>query len=301
MKGTVARLLFAMGALLSLMATPQMAVASGATTELAVIRYAIDGVTILAETTVSYEWLEENLPVYGDGVTHYYHQGPVFEGDMWDPSETVNLKDKGAVKGTAVRDLCELVGGMRPGEQVSLVAVDGWHTEFAYENVYEPLDLQGPIVLAWFNGAEPASGEKYGTGYPGLGGYHTAMQIVFMPGTTNEAGQHVFGNDDMRISLPQEEYQHYYQGLPSTNGLSGKWISKVVIYSQQKAPSGEVSVQAGDAVSAPIALGPTVGQDVAPSGLAGLLSPALWLILALGGIGLVFLTIAFVRLRRGAN
>jgi hypothetical protein len=301
MRGSLARLLFAMGALLSLMATPQMAVASGATTELAVVKYAVDGATILAETSVSYEWMEENLPVYGDGATHYYHQGPVFEGDMWDPSETVNLKDKGAVKGTAVRDLCELVGGMRPGEQVSLVAVDGWHTEFAYENVYEPLDLQGPIVLAWFNGAEPTRGEKYGTGYPGLGGYHTAMQIVLMAGTTNEAGQHVFGNDDMRISLPQEEYQHYYQGLPSTNGLSGKWISKVVIYSQQEAPPGEVSVQAGDAVSPSIALGPTVGQDVAPFGLAGLLSPALWLIFALGGIGLVFLAIAFARLRRGSN
>ncbi len=50
------------------------------TTEVHVIRYAENG-TILNETTVTYEWMEGNLPVYGDGVTHYYHQGPVFEGD----------------------------------------------------------------------------------------------------------------------------------------------------------------------------------------------------------------------------
>jgi hypothetical protein len=45
--------------------------------------------------------MEANLPVQGDGATHYYHQGPVFEGDKWDPEETANLKDKGAVMGAA--------------------------------------------------------------------------------------------------------------------------------------------------------------------------------------------------------
>ena len=48
------------------------------TTELSIIQYESDGTTIAEETTVSYQWLEENLPVQGDGLTHYYHQGPVF-------------------------------------------------------------------------------------------------------------------------------------------------------------------------------------------------------------------------------
>jgi hypothetical protein len=288
--------------LLSMLAgAPASAAAAGATTELHIIRYAADGTTVLAETTVSYQWMEENLPVYGDGVTRYYHQGPVFEGDMWDPSETQNLKDKGAVMGTNARDLCDLVGGMSPGDEASFVAVDGWHTEFAYENLYEAPERQGPIVLAWFNGAEPASGEKYGTGYPGLEGYHSGMQMVFMAGTTNDAGQHVFGNEDMRVSLPQEKYQHFYQGLPSTNGLSGKWISRLILYSQEEAPPAP---PASEPVSPErqheVAETQTGIQPSQPTS-AGFLTPALWLVLAFGIIGLALIGLAFYRLRRGAG
>ncbi|MDG6257091.1 MAG: argininosuccinate synthase, partial [Methanomicrobiaceae archaeon] len=46
--------------------------AAAATTEVHVVKYANDGTTVLAETTVDYTWMEANLPVYGDGVTHYY-------------------------------------------------------------------------------------------------------------------------------------------------------------------------------------------------------------------------------------
>ncbi len=284
-----------------LVVAPIPAGAAGATTELHIVKHAADGTTILAETTVSYQWMEENLPVYGDGVTHYYHQGPVFEGDMWDPSETQNLKDKGAVMGTNARDLCDLVGGMSPGDEASFVAVDGWHTELAYENVYQPLERQGPIVLAWFNGAEPESGEKYGSGYPGLEGYHTAMQMVFMAGTTNDAGQHVFGNEDMRVSMPQEKYQHFYQGFPSTNGLSGKWITQLIIYSQEEAPPAASSVQ--PAPTQPPAEG-AEAQTEPPSSAsasAGLLTPMLWVALGLGAIGLALIALAFIRLRGGAT
>ena len=292
------RFLLLAGLLLSMLVdAPTPVVAAGATTELHIVKYAADGTTILAETTVSYQWMEENLPVYGDGVTHYYHHGPVFEGDMWDPSETQNLKDKGAVMGTNTRDLCDLVGGMSPGDEVSFVAVDGWHTEFAYENVYEPLERQGPIVLAWFNGAEPEFGEKYGTGYPGLEGYHTAMQIVFMAGTTNDAGQHVFGNKDMRVCLPQEKYQHFYQGLPSTNGLSGKWITDLIIYSQEEAPPAASSAQpVPTEPQAEVAETPT---DLPPS--ESVLPPVLWVALGLGVIGLALISLAFARLRREAK
>ena len=67
-----------------------------------------DSPAIVNETTADYGWLEKNLPVQGDGTTHYYHQGPVFteiKEDQWDTSEATNFKDMGAVKGTAVRDL----------------------------------------------------------------------------------------------------------------------------------------------------------------------------------------------------
>ncbi len=218
--------------LLSQVLSPAPVVAAGATTAVRAAKYAADGTTLLAEKTVDYRWMEDNLRVYGDGETHYYHQGPVFEGDSWDPDETTNLKDKGAVMGTAVKDLCDLVGGMAEGDEVVLIAVDNWHTTFAYGNVYEPPPGQGVIALCWFCGEEAGEGERFGTGYPANNAYASALQIVFMVEQPNQAGKRVFGNIDMKIALPQQEYQHFFEGqYPSTNGLSGKWISEVRIYS----------------------------------------------------------------------
>jgi hypothetical protein len=204
--------------------------------------------------------MEGNLPVQGDGVTHYYHQGPVFQGDTWDPDETTNLKDKGAVKGTDIKDLCDLVGGMSPGDEVMVVAVDGYYLEFPYDNVYEPQDRQGPIVLCWYKSKDPEASVGYG--YPGSGAYSGAMQIVFFAKTTNQDGKHVFGNSDMRACLSEEKYQHFYEGLPSTDGLSAKWISEIRIYPADApvtAPVGTtlqpISESAGAFPVIPLALG----------------------------------------------
>jgi len=201
---------------------------AGATSSVHIAKYSADGSTVLAETTVDYRWMEENLPVHGDGITHYYHQGPVFEGDMWDTEEMTNLKDKGAVKGTDIKDLCELVGGMALGDELMIAAVDGYHLKFAYENIYQPDDRQGPVVLCWYKAEDPDY--AIGHGYPGNNAYSDAMQIVFFSRTMNPEGKYVFGNSDMRACLPDEKYQHFFEGLPSTNGLSGKWINEIYIY-----------------------------------------------------------------------
>jgi hypothetical protein len=207
--------------------------AAGATTTLHIVKYKDDNRTVQAEKTVDYRWVESNLPVHGDGTTHYYHQGPVFEGDPWDPAETVNLKDKGAVKGTAVKDLCELVGGMETAGEVIVHAVDGWTVTLGYANIYAPPESQGDFVICWYKGPDTRNTDTQDHGYPADDEYNEALQIVVMASTTNAPGQYVFGNSDMKASMPQERYQHYYEGLPSTNGLSGKWINELRIYPRQ--------------------------------------------------------------------
>jgi hypothetical protein len=202
--------------------------AAGATTSVRVASYAEDSKTVLAEKMVDYRWLEANLPVCGDGITHYYHQGPVFEGDIWDPEEMTNLKDKGAVRGTDIKDLCNMVGGMAPGDEVVVCSIDGYQVRFSYANIYDPLDRQGPIVLCWYKGEDV--GTNYDYGYPSTEAYSSALQLVFMAKTQNSEGKFVFGNEDMRICLPEEKYQHFYEGLPSTNGLSAKWVNEVRVY-----------------------------------------------------------------------
>jgi hypothetical protein len=212
-----------------------------ATTEVHVIKYAADGMTILSETTVNYTWMEANLPVYGDGSTHYYFQGPTFnDSDPWDPAEYQNVlsRDFGAVKGTDVKDLCELVGGMSPGDEIKIKAPDGFYKKFNYTNVYndhgnETLNnKQGPMVLCWYNGEESLTGEHQGVGYPP--DYYTGIRLIFFAdNSTNPWGYHVFGDWDMHECL-SEKYWYNYSGIwPSTSGLSVKYVSKIAIYSSE--------------------------------------------------------------------
>ena len=222
--------------------------ASGATTEVRVVKYAADGYTVLAEKRVDYHWMEANLPVYGDGMTHYYHQGPVFVDDpedRWNPPEDTNCypeKDMGAVKGTNVKDLCDLVGGMEEGNYVVVRAADGLSRPFAYKNVYNYGLREGPIVLTWYVDGLSLYPEK---SYPDTG-YSDGMRLVWFADTSvNPWGEHIFGNWDWHESA-DEEYWYFYYGsptemYPTTTGLSVKYISEILIYSQEE-PLGSIGI-----------------------------------------------------------
>ncbi|MDD1683584.1 MAG: argininosuccinate synthase [Methanoregula sp.] len=203
------------------------------TTSVRVAKVATDGVTVINETTVDVPWMESHLPVQGDGRTHYYHQGPVFVDDkegQWDANETTNFKDRGAVKGTDIRDLVGLVGGMMPDDALVISAVDGYRVDFPYRNIYEPQARQGPLVLCWYNGEETPVGERQGVGYPPA--YHTGMRLVFFADTsTNKEEEHVFGNNDMRGVMPEEKIYLFDNLYPSTSGYTVKWVNEITIYS----------------------------------------------------------------------
>ncbi|MHC1574597.1 MAG: Ig-like domain-containing protein [Candidatus Methanogasteraceae archaeon] len=201
--------------LISISTLPLPAQAAEPTTDVRVVKYASDETTVLGNATVAYDWMETNLPVYGDGVTHYFHQGPIFDSPPgpWDENETVNHKDKGAVKGTDVKDLCDLVGGMSAGDEIKIRASDGFNKRFGYENVYDPPSEQGQIVLCWY---------KDGTYVPD---YENGMQIVFF------ADDQIFGNWDMHECMGSEYRYNYSSEYPSANGLSVRYVSDIVVYS----------------------------------------------------------------------
>lgn len=195
-----------------------------------IVKYAADGVTKISEITIDYTQLESQLPVQGDGTTVYYHQGPSFDpNNLWDTNETLNLKIKGALKGTDLKDLCELVGGMSSGDMVEVKAVDGFSKSFPYANVYNPAPRQGKIVVAWHSDRD---------GYPPT--WEDGMLLVFFAGITNAAGQYVFGNEDMRQTLP-ENLWHYFDIYPSSNGYSVKNINRISIFSTESGDSPERS------------------------------------------------------------
>jgi hypothetical protein len=229
--------------------------ASAATTSLHIEKIAADGKTVLSSRDVDVPWMEANLPVYGDGVTHYYLQGPVFIDDQdpvteanlrWNPAEDTNVreKDMGAVKGTAVKDLVNLAGGMEPGDTVTVRASDGFAKTFAYRNVYYPSDRQGPLVLTWYREDE---------GY--VPDYTTGMRLIFFAdNSTNPWGVHAFGNWDWHESADPESYYYYVQGserYPTTTGLSVQLVNTLTIH---QARDHSPSVTGQSPTSAPLSL-----------------------------------------------
>ncbi len=206
-----------------------------ATTQIHLVKYANDGTTILAEKTLTYHEMEDTLPVQGDGSTHYYHQGPVFIDDTdpstqeqlrWNAAEDTNVQEKdiGAVKGTDLKVLCNLVGGMSSGDTVKIKATDGFTKEFAYKNVYTPPSRQGPIVITWYKDGQ----------YPDSG-YFDGMKLVFFAdASVNPWGLHAFGNYDWHESADQQYWYYYQSGdekYPTTTGLAVKYVSDILIYS----------------------------------------------------------------------
>jgi hypothetical protein len=213
--------------------------ATGTSTELHIVKVASDGYTVLKETRVTYLWMEQNLPVRGDGTTHYYLQGPVFvdnQEDRWNPAEDTNVqeKDMGAVKGTDVRDLCDLVGGMAEGDVLTVKATDGFSREYAYGNVYSPPSRQGPMVIVWYQAAE---------GY--VPSYQDGMRLLFLADTSsNPWGIHALGVWDWHESAEEKYWYYYYDGTqryPTTTGLSVRSVSELSIASQEE-PAGSIRV-----------------------------------------------------------
>ncbi len=192
--------------------------------EVRIVKYAEDNVTILAEKTVDYMWMENEsgFDVIGDGETIYKYEGITNNpDDVWDADETYpgGFKIEDAIKGTRIRDLCSLVGGMGAGTEIVLVAKDGWETRLPYSSIYpDPhvQERQGDAVLAWF-----ANG-KY------VPDYKDGMRLFFTP------DDHIYGQWDMHETLP-EPYWHYYYGggvqYPSCAGLSAKYITEIKVYS----------------------------------------------------------------------
>lgn len=253
--------------------------AQGGTTEVHIVKYATDGNTVLEETTKTWQWMKDNLDIYGDGVTHYYFQGPIFleewqaghpgetwndmpictgdtipgtvveftsdpgcvEYDRWNPQEDTNCggaggavpKDLGAVMGTTVNDLCNLVGGLSPSDTVKIKAIDGFYKEFPAEVFYDPSPALGTGILCWYT--KDCEESYAGTGY--VPDFNIGMRLAFLADTSNNPwGLHVMGIKDMVENLPSEIWHYYYGGpgdfYPSCGGFQVKWVSEIAIYNE---------------------------------------------------------------------
>ena len=195
----------------------------GDTVSLMVIRYDEEGGNVLNATTVDCRWMRDHLPIHGDGVTTYSFQGPTFDtADLWNPTEDKNLeKVREAPRGTAISDLCDLVGGMQEGDELRMTSTDGYVVELMYENIYTPKEKQGTAILAWETKKEGFVPEY--TGGPAL--------FFLSP-------DHVFGNQDMKECTDPGYWRYYWcagTSYPSVAGLAVRNVEKLEIYPRKQA------------------------------------------------------------------
>ena len=188
-----------------------------------ILRYDEDGGTILNATTIDCRWMREHLPVYGDGTTTCNFQGPTFDtADLWNPAEDKNLEKVEEVPtGTAIHDLCALVGGMQEGDELRMTATDGYVVELMYENIYTPKEKQGIAILAW-----QTKKEGFVPAYTG------GPALFFL------TDDHVFGNQDMKECTDPGYWRYYWcsgTAYPSAAGLAVRNVEKLEIYPRPEA------------------------------------------------------------------
>ena len=178
---------------------------------------------MINETYVDYTFMENNLPVIGDGTTAYKFEGLTMNpSNLWDPEETYpgGFKVSNVVKGSRVHDLAELVGGMGSGTTITFVASDGFETTLPYSSIYTNPAVQarqGDAIIAWWGDGQYVP--KYADG----------MRLFFTPD-----GDHVYGHWDMHETLPSQYWRYNFQDgiqYPSSAGLSAKYITTIKVYS----------------------------------------------------------------------
>lgn len=119
-----------------------------------------------------------------------------------------NYPGKGIYRGVPVSDLLEKVGGMEPGDNLMVYALDGYAQAYAYGNVYPEscgwLERQGPMALAIsFDGV---MAPEWREGY----------RIAFFP----EDG--VYDNEDCALTSAEGQGWHIYESA------GGRWVKTVV-------------------------------------------------------------------------
>jgi hypothetical protein len=216
-------------------AVPATAAGGGGTTSVTITKYDAHG-GVVKSMVITWEQMRDEymgLTVCGDGVTHYYCEGPNFDeartfDSLWDPTETGNIDSRnyGAAMGTDIKELSDLVGGASPGYTITAKARDGWSRIFDYENVYTPPDRQGKIVLTWYTSGSEETEDGYVSD-----NYSTGMRLLFFTDVTDASGRHVFGDYDEYLTWPENRWYCYFDSRywPTSSGPSGKFIDRIDI------------------------------------------------------------------------
>ncbi len=158
----------------------------------------------------------------GESGTRYSFQGLVYEEDGeklgeglgWDLDEKYvdgNYKVSEVVKGTAIKNLSDAVGGMNESDEIRFIcSLDGWTTVLEYDNIYNPPARMGTAFLAWYSNGKTVPD------------YSQGPRLFFT------SDDNVFSHADMYYTI-DEAHWHYNSGRASAGGISAQMVDLIQI------------------------------------------------------------------------
>ena len=195
--------------------------------------------------------MDSSFPIIGQTGQAEPHQLGQTQREKWDrvwnttlsqyvQKEECNVlrKNLGKLKGTDIKDLCGLVGGIPSGQKVRITAVDNAYKDLPYSAIYTPNPHLGPYVLSRWSVDAGESGET--SGYTGPD-FTTGMRTTFFADASrNPWGKNMTGLGDMYEGLPSSYYYYFVSGgisYPSLGGYTLKYVRWIDVYSNDPQPS----------------------------------------------------------------
>lgn len=200
--------------------------AAAGTTQVNVTKYCDNNYSTVDDSaTLNLAALQSLSSVYSNGPV-YMQKGTFDSSDVWgNASQGMSLFY--VHNGTYVRNITDQAGGMSDGDEVHITASDGYGNYFGYDNVYTPDNLQGDMILAWWDDQQ---------GF--VPDYSRGMRLFFYtpPSTYGVADSLNMTLNDMKASFDpwyqifREDKYNPGEYYPVATGLSVQYVSDLDIY-----------------------------------------------------------------------
>jgi len=188
-----------------------------------VVTYSHDMEEIISEKFINFDEIESSMKAIGapDGKLLSF-QGPTFNKEnLWDVEQTLNIDGlQATIIGVPILELLEYADVSEDAINITFVASDGYKKTLPANIFFTVPDKQGEGVLAyWYGEDEGTLPDHYG------------FRLFF------NAPDGIFGNTDMKETLPEAYWHWYYDNAgqtryPSAKGLSVMQVTRLHVQMQ---------------------------------------------------------------------
>lgn len=188
-----------------------------------VVTYSQDMEEVISEKFITFDEIETSMKAIGapNGKLLSF-QGPTFDKEnLWDVEQTKNIDGlQATIIGVPIRELLDYADVSEDAINITFVASDGYKKTLPADIFFTVPEKQGEGVLAYWYGEEEGTLPEY-YGY----------RLFF------DAPDGIYGNADMKETLPEAYWHWYYDNAgqtryPSAKGLSVMQVTRLHVQMQ---------------------------------------------------------------------